>query len=49
MEKKSIFNYISEENNTKISFCTSENENYECPNILSNIEKVRINKFKLYH
>ena len=40
MEKKSIFNYISEENNAKISSCTSENENYKCSNILSNIEKV---------
>ena len=49
MEKKSIFNYISEENNAKISFCTSVNENYESSNILSSIENVRINKFKLHH
>ena len=45
MEKKSFYNYISEENNAKISFCTSENKNYKCSNILSNIEKVRILKF----
>ena len=43
MEKNEIFNYISTENNAKILFCTSENENCKCINILSNKEKVRIN------
>ena len=42
MEEKEIFNYISEENNAKINYYTSENENYICNNILSNIDKVRI-------
>ena len=45
MEKSEIFNYISSENNAKISFFTSENVNYKCVNILSNIEKVRIYKY----
>ena len=42
MEDKNFFNYISKENNAKISFCTSENGAYKCSNILSSIEKVRI-------
>ena len=41
MEKTDIINYISEENNAKISFCSSENEKYVSSNLLSNIEKVR--------
>lgn len=45
MKKSEIFNYISSENNAKISFFTSENVNYKCVNILSNIEKVRIYKY----
>jgi hypothetical protein len=41
MEKINIFNYISEENNAKISFCSSEHEKYKSSNLLSSIEKVR--------
>ena len=40
METKTFFNYISEENNAKISFCTSEYGAYKCSNILSSTEKV---------
>ena len=40
MEAKTFFNYISEENNAKISFCTSEYGAYKCSNILSSKEKV---------
>ena len=40
MSKEKIKNFISEENNEKISFCTSENNNYVSSNILSDIEKV---------
>ena len=42
MEAKTFFNYISEENNAKISFCTSEYGVYKCSNILSTNEKVSI-------
>ena len=42
MEAKNFFNYISEENNAKISFCTSEYGDYKCSNILSSNEKVSI-------
>ena len=42
MEAKTFFNYISEENNAKISFCTSEYGAYKCSNILSSNEKVSI-------
>ena len=44
MEAKNIFNFISEENNAKIFYCTNENEKYKSSNILSNVEKVRKNK-----
>ena len=40
MESNGIKNYISEENNAKISFCSSENNNFKSANILSDIEKV---------
>ena len=40
MENEEIINYISEENNAKINFCTSENNNFKISYILSNIEKV---------
>ena len=40
MSKEKIKNFISEENNAKISFCTSENNSYVSSNILSDIEKV---------
>ena len=45
MKKKEIFNYLSSENNVKISFCTSEKKNYKCINILSNKEEVRAYKY----
>ena len=46
METDEIKNYISEDNNAKISFCTSENLNYKSSNILSDIEKViKINNY----
>ena len=40
MENEEIKNYISEENNAKIVFCTSENKNFKISNILSDEEKV---------
>lgn len=40
MKSNEIKNYISEENNAKIVFCTSENNSYKSSNILSDIEKV---------
>ena len=40
MENDEIKNYILEENNAKIIFCTSENNNFKIANILSDIEKV---------
>ena len=40
MANEEIINYISEENNAKISFCSSENNNFKSSNILSDIEKV---------
>ena len=40
MDNKEIINYISEENNAKINFCTSENNNFKISYILSNTEKV---------
>ena len=40
MSKEKIKNFISEENNAKISYCTSENNGYVSSNILSDIEKV---------
>ena len=40
MDDEEIKNYISDDNNAKINFCTSENNNFKISNILSNIEKV---------
>ena len=40
MSKEKIKNFISKENNEKISFFTSENNSYVSSNILSDIEKV---------
>ena len=37
-ENNEIINYISSENNAKISFCTSENINYKSSNILTSEE-----------
>ena len=40
METDEIKNYISEDNNAKIIFCTSENNSYISSNILTDEEKV---------
>ena len=49
MEIKKAQNYISERNNAKISFCTSENNNYKISDILSDVEKVIKNLLFCYY